>query len=114
VHGCGGGVHLVKVLHFYKTFDLEQYGGVEMFIRHLTHATSVQGCKNTVLSLAEEPQPPIDTLDYRLVQVRQDLSIASTGFSWSVLGEFARLAREADIIHYHFPWPFMDLVHLLK
>jgi len=22
------------------------------------------------------------------------------------------LAREADIIHYHFPWPFMDIVHL--
>lgn len=26
---------------------------------------------------------------------------------------FAQLAKEADIIHYHFPWPFMDLVHFL-
>ncbi|MCJ1881962.1 glycosyltransferase [Pseudomonas nitroreducens] len=104
----------MKVLHFYKTFGLEQFGGVEMFIRHLTHATATQGCENTVLSLAKEPMKPVTTSSFRLVQARQDLHIASTGFSWSSLGAFASLAKQADVIHYHFPWPFMDLVHLLK
>lgn len=104
----------MKVLHFYKTFGLEQFGGVEMFIRHLTHATAIQGCENTVLSLAREPMKPVTTSSFRLVQAKQDLHIASTGFSWSSLGAFARLAKQADVIHYHFPWPFMDLVHLLK
>ncbi|WP_218572340.1 glycosyltransferase [Pseudomonas sp. SCB32] len=104
----------MKVLHFYKTFGLEQFGGVEMFIRHLTHATATQGCENTVLSLAREPMKPVTTSSFRLVQAKQDLHIASTGFSWSALGAFARLAKQADVIHYHFPWPFMDLVHLLK
>ncbi len=40
-----------------------------------------------------------------------DLHLASTGFSLSVFNDFAELANEADIINYHFPWPFMDLVH---
>src|SRR5690606_28184090 len=34
-----------------------------------------------------------------------------TGFSLSAFRDFAELARRADLIHYHFPWPFMDLVH---
>ena len=25
----------------------------------------------------------------------------------------ARLARKADVIHYHFPWPFMDIAHFM-
>ncbi|MBB4868200.1 rhamnosyl/mannosyltransferase [Pseudomonas nitritireducens] len=104
----------MKILHFYKAFGLEQYGGVEMFIRHLTHATAIQGCENTVLSLAKEPMQPVTTSSFRLVQAKQDMQIASTGFSWSSLGTFSRLAKQADVIHYHFPWPFMDLVHLLK
>ncbi|WP_225607700.1 MULTISPECIES: glycosyltransferase family 4 protein [unclassified Pseudomonas] len=104
----------MKVLHFYKTFGLEQYGGVEMFIRHLAHSTAIQGCENTVLSLDREPMKPVTTSSFRLVQAKQDLHIASTGFSWSSLSAFARLAEQADVIHYHFPWPFMDLVHLLK
>ncbi len=104
----------MRVLHFYKTFGLEQFGGVEMFIRHLTHSTAAQGCVNTVLSLADEPLPPMDTPSYRLIQTRQILHVASTGFSWSAFADFARLAEQADVIHYHVPWPFMDLVHLLK
>jgi rhamnosyl/mannosyltransferase len=40
-----------------------------------------------------------------------DLEIASTGFSWSALSRFKQLAAEADIVHYHFPWPFMDVAH---
>lgn len=104
----------MKVLHFYKTFGPEQFGGVEMFIRHLTHATSDLGCQNTVLSLADEPLPPQQTPSVRMFQARQNFNVASTGFSWSVFADFARLAQEADVIHYHFPWPFMDLVHLAK
>ncbi len=40
-----------------------------------------------------------------------NLEIASTGFSWPALTRFKQLAAQADIIHYHFPWPFMDMAH---
>lgn len=101
----------MKILHFYKTFAADQHGGVEMFIRHLTHATSRQGCENMVLSLSKEASPSIQGADYTLVQAKEDFNLASTGFSLSSFRLFAEMARSADVIHYHFPWPFMDLVH---
>ncbi|MBH3428772.1 glycosyltransferase [Pseudomonas alkylphenolica] len=103
----------MKILHFYKTFAADQHGGVEHFIRHLTHATSSLGCENTILSLAREPSAPLVTPEYRLFQVKESANFASTGMSVSAFSAFSSLAAEADIIHYHFPWPFMDLVHFV-
>lgn len=104
----------MKILHFYKTFAADQHGGVEHFIRHLTHATTALGCENTILSLAREPAVPLLTKEYRLFQVKESVNFASTGMSTSAFSMFARLAAEADVVHYHFPWPFMDLVHLVS
>lgn len=84
---------------------------MENFIRHLSHATSKLGCENTVLSLSKNPIPELQTESYRLIQVKEDLNIAATGFSLSAIPVFTRLAKQVDIVHYHFPWPFMDLVH---
>ncbi|MFL1490554.1 glycosyltransferase family 4 protein [Pseudomonas antarctica] len=101
----------MKILHFYKTFAADQHGGVEMFIRHLTRATSQQGGENVVLSLSKDVMPTVQMTDYRLVQAKEDFNLASTGFSLSSFKLFSELAESADVIHYHFPWPFMDLVH---
>jgi glycosyltransferase involved in cell wall biosynthesis len=47
-------------------------------------------------------------------KAKLDVQIASTGMSFSVFGAFARMARNADIVHYHFPWPVMDIAHLAQ
>ncbi|UXZ21253.1 glycosyltransferase [Pseudomonas sp. YeP6b] len=101
----------MRILHFYKTFSADQHGGVEMFIRHLTHATSRQGCENIVLSLSRDGASSVQEADYQLVQAKEDYNLASTGISLSSFKTFKELAKTADIVHYHFPWPFMDLVH---
>lgn len=101
----------MKILHFYKTFAADQHGGVEMFIRHLTHATHSQGCENVVLSLGKDAVSSVQEPDYELIQAKEDFNLASTGVSFSAFKIFAKLAESADIVHYHFPWPFMDLVH---
>ena len=49
---------------------------------------------------------------YTVHQAKQNLFIASTAFSFSAFSKFKALAKEADIIHYHFPNPFADLLHL--
>jgi len=82
-----------------------------MFIRHLTHATKWQGCENVVLSLAPEGASSEDGPDYRLVHAKEDFNWASTGVSLSSFKVFSELSKSADIVHYHFPWPFMDVVH---
>jgi rhamnosyl/mannosyltransferase len=39
--------------------------------------------------------------------------VASNGVSVQAIGALARMAAQADVVHYHFPWPFMDLAHFL-
>lgn len=46
-------------------------------------------------------------------KARLDLDLASTGLSISFFGQFRRLAAAADLIHYHFPWPLMDMAHFV-
>lgn len=101
----------MKVLHFYKTFSPDGFGGCESFIRHLSYATDQMGVRNTVLALDRKAQEPLAHDHYYYAHAKENFNVASTGFSWSVFSKFKRLAEQADLIHYHFPWPFMDLVH---
>ncbi|HEN3568702.1 TPA: glycosyltransferase, partial [Yersinia enterocolitica] len=39
---------------------------------------------------------------------------ASTPFSFQAIKDFKKLAQQSDIIHYHFPFPFMDMVHFIS
>jgi rhamnosyl/mannosyltransferase len=42
-----------------------------------------------------------------------NFEIASNAMSLSAVRKLAHLAREADVIHYHFPWPFADMAHFM-
>lgn len=103
----------LRVLHVYKTSKPSSYGGVESFIDTLCKADSKLGVKNTVLTLHPNPQKqPIEMDGYTVHQAKQNLFLASTGFSVSAFSKFKRLSNDADIIHYHFPNPFADMLHL--
>ena len=80
----------------------------------LAQGTARLGIDVGVLALSRNPVPATtDMGGYRLHRSQLDLEVASTGMSLSVIPRFAGLARQADLIHYHFPWPFMDLVHFM-
>ena len=102
----------MRVLHFYKTSFPDTMGGVEQVINQIARGASKLGVKTDVLSLAPERVPRTIEIDgYLAHRARLDVQIASTGFSMSAFLRFAQLAKKADVIHYHFPWPFMDVVH---
>lgn len=104
----------MRVLHFYKTSFPDTMGGIEQVINQIAKGTSKLGVRNDVLSLtSQRGAKTIELEGYLAHRAKLDLQIASTGFSFSALRRFAQLAAQADIIHYHFPWPFMDLVHFL-
>jgi glycosyltransferase involved in cell wall biosynthesis len=87
-------------------------GGVEQVINQIARGANKLGVKTDVLSLRPEPVPRTIEIDgYLAHRARLDFQIASTGFSMSAFFRFAQLAKKADVIHYHFPWPFMDVVH---
>jgi rhamnosyl/mannosyltransferase len=103
----------MRVLHFFKTYLPDSFTGVERVIHAIAESTAPLGIQSDVLSLSRNPGPtPIAVGSHLSHQSRQDAYIASTGLSRSVFGDFRRLAAQADIVHYHFPWPMMDLVHL--
>jgi len=105
----------MKVLHFYKTCIPETIGGAQLFIDQLATGLAQRGVDLDVLALSTErgDLPPLHRNGYRIHRANESFQIASTGFSLDALRRFRELAREADIIHYHFPWPFMDAAHLL-
>ncbi|MEP2981260.1 MAG: glycosyltransferase [Lentilitoribacter sp.] len=103
----------MRVLHVYKTSFPTTVGGVQVFIDTLSNETNKLGVKNTVLSLAPvEKTTEVTVNDYKVILVKEDLFIASTGFSLSAFKEYRKQAKLADIIHFHFPNPFGDLLYL--
>ncbi len=87
-------------------------GGVEQVIAQIARGTHQLGVGVDVLSLTADPQAgTVHTDGYRAHRARINFEIASTGFSASAFLQFKRMAKEVDLIHYHFPWPFMDMVH---
>jgi glycosyltransferase involved in cell wall biosynthesis len=103
----------LRVLHFYKTYFPDSYGGIEQFIYQLARGSALRGMDVDVLSLSPDVENETHVFENHTVhRVRRNFEIASTGFSYGAFAKFAALARQADIIHYHYPWPFGDFVHL--
>lgn len=105
----------MRVLHFYKTYLSETVGGIEHVMFELCESGVAHGIESQVLTLSANPIPAVIPFgQHQVHRAKLDVQIASTGFSYSVLKQFRELAAEADVVNYHFPWPFMDLVHFLS
>lgn len=104
----------MRVLHVYRTYFPDTQGGLEEAIRQICLATGAHGVRNRVFTLSDHPRPPVVTLpEADVVRVRKSFEVASCGFSTPAgAATFGRIAREHDLIHYHLPWPFADMLHL--
>jgi len=72
------------------------------------------GVSNTVLSLSRQDKlDPFEFEGHMVHRVPLNAEIASNAISVQSIGALARLAKQADVVHYHFPWPFMDLAHFM-
>ena len=101
---------MMKVLHVYKTYYPDTWGGIEKTIYQISEELEVRGIESTVLSLSENPSPGEHAVGrHRAIQAKQDIALFSTGMSLDFFVKFRRLSKDADVVHYHFPWPWMDL-----
>jgi rhamnosyl/mannosyltransferase len=104
----------MRILHFYKTSFPDSMGGVEQVINQIARGANKHGIQTDVLSLSPKRSHDAIEIDgYQVHRSKLNLQIASNSFSISAFGRFMKLAKQADVIHYHFPWPFMDLVHMV-
>lgn len=105
---------MLKVLHFYKTYYPDTFGGVEQVIYQLSESGTQYGIESTVLSLSNRGNIDNQKIgSHQVFYSKTNFEIASTPFSLKCLSKFKELAKEADIIHYHYPYPFMDLLHFI-
>jgi len=101
----------IKVLHVYKSFFPETIGGVEQYISGLCSGTKKYGIESRVLCLGSTN----NQYSYNGIlvkRVKYDLDIASCPLSLRLLLSFRKESKWADIIHYHYPWPFGDFLSL--
>lgn len=104
----------MRVLHVYRTFFPDTQGGLEEVIRQICKNTQTLGVENHVFCLSHQPEPAV--IDYDgipVYRVKNHVEIASCGISFSALSTFKEQVAWADVIHYQFPWPFADVLHLL-
>lgn len=104
----------MRVLHVFKTAMPESFGGVEYYIDQLCRALRARGVDSDVFTLSDIANPrTIDYHGYKIHRAKRTFTIASTGFSLQSISRFKDVVKEYDIVHYHFPWPFMDILHYL-
>lgn len=102
----------MRVLHFFKTYYPDTTGGIEQVILQLCQGCRAFGIEGEVLTLSTNPSPArIKVADHQVTRVKENFNIASTGLSLQAFSQFKEMAAEADLVHFHFPWPLMDLVH---
>ncbi len=103
----------LKVLNVYRTYFPDPPGGLQEAMRQICLATSQYGVQNTIFALSPQPEPyELIRPEGRVVRSRSWVTLASCDFGGiSACSRFQRLAREADVVHYFFPWPFADVLH---
>ncbi len=104
----------MKVLHVYRTYYPATQGGLEETIRQLCVNTAKYGVQTRVMAPARTPESKVVRVSgSRVYQPKLNFEIASCSVSWEALTMFKRLQRWADVVHYHFPWPYADILNKL-
>lgn len=110
-----GGTAVLKVLHVYRTYFPETQGGLQEAIRQTCRGLAACGADTTVFTLAVVPVPAqVYVPEGLIVRCKSVIELASCDIgSPLALLAFRRLAQQADIINFHYPWPFGDLLAIL-
>lgn len=106
----------MRVLHVYRTYYPDSPGGVQEAIRQIAFSTRPFGVTSRIFALSPRPgaRGEIERPEGRVVRARSWLAPASCDLGGAAtVTRFHREAHQADVIHYHFPWPYADLLHLL-
>lgn len=104
----------MKILHVYKTFINDTMGGTQQVIANIIRNCPDKNTKFGVLSLSpRETGVDFSFMNVENIHYKESITIASNPISWKLLRDFGSIVDKYDVIHYHFPWPFADLLNML-
>lgn len=102
----------MKILHVYRGYYPALRGGIIEVMAQLGHDLLRRGVEARVFTLADKTTRWIcPRTGMEVHAFKQDFEVASCGMSRAALRAFKGEAAWADIVHYHFPWPFGDVLH---
>ncbi len=105
----------MRVLQVYRTYFPDTQGGLEEVIRQICLNSKQYGVESKVYTLAENPIPAvIDREEAEVIRVKKHFEVSSCSISFTGFKQFRELVEWADVIHFHFPWPFGDLLRLMN
>ena len=103
----------MNVLHVYRTYFPDTQGGAEESIRQMTQSTSALGVNNRVLTLQRVPgENRLEVTGTQVWRARRQFSLQSCDVGFGMVPQFRELQNWCDLVHYHFPWPFADMLEL--
>jgi glycosyltransferase involved in cell wall biosynthesis len=103
----------LRVLHVFKVYLPENVTGIPRVIWELATGLVPHGVRSSVLATGKPQTKSPLVLDGHAVHLSpRQFRLASTDISVGAVRLFRELAKDADIVHYHFPWPMLDLLDL--
>ena len=105
----------MNILHVYKQYYPDSIGGLEESIRQITFSTSKAGFNNRIYTLTRSSERFSDLPEASVYRAKSwfDISSCDVGL-YSSYRLFKRQCEWADIVHFHFPWPFSDLLKFVS
>lgn len=100
----------MKVLHVFKTYYPYTKGGIEKVIHEIIIGARDRGVTSDVFTFGDKTEV-VQSDGYKVFFQKRLVEIASTPISLTAFFAFKKIAKDYDIIHYHFPYPFADLLH---
>ncbi|AWB35012.1 glycosyltransferase [Orrella marina] len=104
----------MKVLHVYRTFFPDPPGGLQEAIRQICISGQRFGHESRVFTLSPNPDPNhIERSGIHILRSRSWISPVSCDIGGpDAFMLFRKLAKWADILHFHFPWPLLDFLNI--
>lgn len=103
----------MKVIHLCKGYYPQLIGGMEQVVRGIAEGTAALGADVEVICLTALTDTRVEKIGRCTIHFfHTDFQLGATPISFALWHRFRRLIEEADLIHYHFPYPFVDLIHL--
>ena len=104
----------MRVLHVYKSYYPDSFGGIEQVVFQLARGLRSLDVESRILTLTDNSSVPVlHRPEGDVHRFPITFSVASNPVSLGALRGCREHMRWADVIHYQFPWPFGDLLHLL-
>jgi rhamnosyl/mannosyltransferase len=103
----------MRVLHVFKTYYPDTRGGTEEFIHQLCTQARRLGVESDVFTLSATSHSGEKVVQgVKVISAKLSCKPFGVPWSWGAWRQFRSIVGQYDLIHFHHPWPFADLLYL--